>query len=123
MFLRLFCHLYEIVGDKIWKLVESTANMYNELLNCQHNCAHKGSQLDENVFLTKLSKLAYNKTIEGSIVITQEDLSECQIAPNEVRDLLIGVHGKLNCALIGQSLFYFAHQSMQVSRFSIVIKY
>ena len=77
LFLRLFCHLYEIVGDDIWKVVELPASLFNELLNRLHNCAHKGSQLDKDVLLTKLSKLAYNKTKEGSVVITQEDLLEC----------------------------------------------
>ena len=115
LFLRLFCHLYEIVGDEIWKIVESTASLFNELLNRLQCCAHKGSQLDENEVMTKLSKLAYNKTIERSVLITQEDLLKCQITPNEVQDLIIGVHGETSSALVGPSLFYFAHQSIQVS--------
>ena len=115
LFLRLFCHLYEIVGDEIWKTVESIANLFDELLSRLHNCAHKGSQFQEDEIMTKLSKLAYHKTIERSVVITQEDLSKCQITPNEVQDLMIGVHGDASSALIGPSLFYFSHQSIQVS--------
>ena len=126
LFLRLFCHLYEIVGDEIWKVVESTASLFNELLNRLQCCAHKGSQLDENVVMTKLSKLAYKKTMERSVVITQEDLLECQITLNEVQDLMIGVHGEASSALIGPSLFYFAHQSIQVSLISfccVILRY
>ena len=74
MFLRLFCHLYEIVGEEIWKIVESTANLFDELLNRLQSCAHKGSQIDNDELMTKLSKLAYNKTMQRSVVITQEDL-------------------------------------------------
>ena len=115
LFLRLFCHLYEIAGDEIWTIVESTANLFDELLTRLQHCAHKGSQLDEDEVMTKLSKLAYNKTTQRSVVITQEDLSACSITPNEVQDLMIGVHSNSNSALVGPSLFYFAHQSIQVS--------
>ena len=119
LFLRLFCHLYEIVGDEIWKVVESTANLFDELLNRLQKCAHKGSQLEEDEVMTKLSKLAFKKTIERSVVITQEDLLECQITPNEVQDVMIGVHGNTSSALVGPSLFYFAHQSIQVCTISL----
>ena len=115
LFLRLFCHLYQIAGDEIWTIVESTANLFDELLTRLQRCAHKGSQLDEDEVMTKLSKLAYNKTTQRSVVITQEDLSECSITPNEVQDLMIGVHSNSNSALVGPSLFYFSHQSIQVS--------
>ena len=115
LFLRLFCHLYEIVGDEIWIIIKSTANLFDELLNRLQSCAHKASQLDEDEIMTKLSKLAYKTTMQRSVVITQEDLLECQITPNEVQDLMIGVHGDTNNALVGPSLFYFAHQSIQVS--------
>ena len=57
LFLRLFCHLYEIVGEEIWKIVESTANLFDELLNRLQSCAHKGSQIDNDELMTKLSKL------------------------------------------------------------------
>ena len=115
LFLRLFCHLYEIVGEDIWETVQSTASLFNELLTRLQSCAHKGSQLDDDEILTKLSKLAYNKTMQRSVVITQEDLSECKITPNDVQDLMIGVHSNSNSALVGPSLFYFAHQSIQVN--------
>jgi len=113
LFLRLFCHLYDIVGDEIWKIVQSTASLFYELLNRLQSCAHKGSQLDEDEVMAKLSKLAYDKTMQGSVVITQEDLLKCQITPNEVQDLMIGVHSNSNSALVGPSLFYFSHQSIQ----------
>ena len=116
LFLRLFCHLYEIVGDEIWKIVGSTANLFDELLNRLQHSAFKASQLEEIELMTKLSKLAYIKTVGGSVVITQKDLLQCQIKPNEVQDLMIGVHGEANSALVGPSLFYFAHQSIQVSK-------
>ena len=112
LYFRLFCLLYEMVGFEIFELLKSTANLFHELLIRLHNCAHKGSQL----VLTNLSKLAYNKTMEGSVVITQEDLLEYQITPNEVINTMIGVHIDANSALAGPSLFYFAHQSIQVSR-------
>ena len=115
LFLRLFCNLYEMAADEIWTIVESTANLFDELLTRLQHCAHKGSQLDEDEIMTKLSKLAYNKTTQRSVVITQNDLSECRITPNEVQDLMIGVHSNSNTALVGPSLFYFAHQSIQVS--------
>ena len=57
--------------------------------------------------------------MQRSVVITQEDLLECQITPNEVQDLMIGVHGQANNALVGPSLFYFAHQSIQVSEINL----
>ena len=115
LFLRLVCHLYEIVGDEIWTIVESTANLFDELLTRLQHCAHNGSQLEENRIMTKLSNLAYNKTTQRSVVITEEDLSECRITAADVQDLMIGVHGESNSALVGPSLFYFAHQSLQVS--------
>ena len=116
LFLRLFCHLYEITGDEIWTIVESTANLFDELLNRLQHCAHNGSQLDEDEIMAKLSKLAYFKTTQRSVVITQEDLSECGVTPNEVQDLMIGVHANAsNSAVVGSNMFYFAHQSIQVS--------
>ena len=115
LFLRLFCHLYEIVKDEIWKIVESTANLFDELLTRMQHCAHNSSQLEEDEIMIKLTRLAYNKTLERSVVINQEDLSECRITPHEVQDLMIGVHANSNAALVGPSLFYFAHQSIQVS--------
>ena len=115
LFLRLFCHLYEIVGDEIWKVVSSTANLFDELLTRLQQSAHKGSQLQEGEVMTKLSKLAYNTTMQRSVVITQEDLSKCEITPDDVQDLMIGVNSGSSSALVGPSLFYFAHQSIQVS--------
>ena len=115
LFLRLFCHLYEIIGDEIWTVVSSTANLFDELLNRLQHSAHKSSQLDEDEVMTKLSKLAYNTTMQRSVVITQEDLSKCEITPDDVQDLMIGVNSGSSSALVGPSLFYFAHQSIQVS--------
>merc|ERR1719376_882340 len=113
LFLRLFCHLYEIVGDEIWKLVSSTSNLFDELLIRLQQSAHKGSQLQEGEVMTKLSKLAYNTTMQRSVVITQKDLSKCEITPDDVQDLMIGVNSGSSSALVGPSLFYFAHQSIQ----------
>ena len=53
--------------------------------------------------------------MERSVVITQEDLLECQITPNDVQDLMIGINPGSDSALVGSNLFYFAHQSIQVS--------
>ena len=41
LYLRLFCHLYEVVGDEIWKVVESTASLFDKLITNLLLSAHK----------------------------------------------------------------------------------
>ena len=116
LFLRLFCQLYNTVeDDEIWTTVQSTANLFDELLTRLQHSAHNASEFDEDGILDNLSKLAYEKTMSGSVVITQEDLINENIESDMVQDLVIGLHGDTNSALVGPSLFYFAHQSIQVS--------
>ena len=115
LYLRLFCHLHQIVGDEIWRLVGSVASLFEELINRLHCSAHKASPLEEIELMTKLSKLAYGKTATRSVVITQEDLLGGGVTPNEVQDFMVGLNGPvLKALLVGTSLFYFAHQSIQV---------
>ena len=117
LYLRLFCHLHQIVGDEIWKLVGSVASLFEELINRLHSSAHKASPLEESELMTKLSKLAYGKTATRSVVITQGDLFGGGVTPDEVQDFMAGVNG----LLVGTSLFYFAHQSIQVKIFYLLI--
>ena len=110
LYLRLFCHLHRMVGEEIWKVVGSVAGLFDELLSRLHSSAHKASPLGEGELTRKLSKLAYGKTAGRSVVVEQEDLIGCGVTPDEVQDLMVGVNG----VLVGTSLFYFAHQSIQV---------
>ena len=116
LFLRLFALLVNLAGlSEVWKIVHSTANLFDELLRRLQDCAHNAGEIEDTNVLNKIMELAFTKTIEGSVVIDQNDLSNFRIQPNEIQDLVFGVHGEANSALIGPSLFYFAHQSIQVS--------
>ena len=116
LFLRLFATLVNLSGsDEIWKIVYSTASLFDELLGRLQDCAHNAGEIEDTNVMCKIMELAYKKTMERSVVIDQNDLSNMRIDPNEIQDLAIGVHGDSNSALVGPSLFYFAHQSIQVS--------
>ena len=116
LFLRLFAILVNLAGlHEIWEIVQSTASLFDELLRRLQDCAHNAGEIDDTNVLNKIIKLAYIKTMEGSVVMDQNDLSNLSIEPSEIQDLAIGVHGESNSALVGPSLFYFAHQSIQVS--------
>ena len=116
LFLRLFASLVNLVGlNEIWTIVRSTASLFDELLRRLHDSAHCSGEIEGTNALSKIMKLAFTKTMEGSVVINQNDLSSLTLEPNKIQDLVFGVHGKSNSALVGPSLFYFAHQSIQVS--------
>ena len=116
LFLRLFASLLNLTGlNEIWKIVQSTANLFDELLRRLQDCAHNAGEIEDVSVFNKISELAYIKTIERSVVIDQNDLSSLNIAPSEIQDLAFGIHGTSNSAFVGPSLFYFAHQSIQVS--------
>ena len=114
LFLRLFCHLYRTVErTEVWTKVQSTADLFNELLKRLQHSSHNASNLDKAEVLDKLSKLAYDKTMEGSVVMTQEDLTNAGLTIDMAQDLMLGF--RTDYALVGSSLYYFAHQSIQVS--------
>ena len=116
LFLRLFAMLVNLSGlDEIWTIVQSTASLFDELFRRLQDCAHNGGEIEDTNVMSKIIELAYKKTMQRSVVIDQNDLSDLRIDPNDIQDLAIGVHGDSNSALIGPSLFYFAHQSIQVS--------
>ena len=116
LFLRIFASLLNLVGlNEMWKIVQSTANIFDELVIRLQDCAHNAGEIEDTNILNKIAKLAFRKTMEGSIVIDQHDLSKLDIEPSEIQNLAFGIHGDTNSALVGPSLFYFSHQSIQVS--------
>ena len=116
LFLRLFATLLNLIGlNEIVPIVQSSAHLFDELLRRLQDCAHNAGEIDDTNVFNKISKLAYRKTMERSVVIDQNDLSNLTIEPTEVQDLVFGIHGEANSALIGPTLFFFAHQSIQVS--------
>ena len=117
LFLRIFSSLVNIVGlNEMFTIVKSTANLFDEFLTRLQDCAHNAGEIEDTNILNKISELAFNKTMEeGSVVIDQSDLSCLSIEPNEIQDLVIAVNGENNSALVGSSMFYFCHQSIQVS--------
>lgn len=119
LFLRSFAGLVNSVGlSEIWPIVKSTANFFEELFTRLQQCAHNAGQkeTEDTGVLDKISKLAYKKTMEKSIFIDNDDLSSLNIAPGEVQELAVVVHGYKNYVLVGPNSFCFAHQSIQVSR-------
>ena len=117
LFLRIFSSLVNIVGlNEMFTIVKSTANLFDEFLTRLQDCAHNAGEIEDTNILNKISELAFNKTMEeGSVVIDQSDLSCLSIEPNEIQDLVIAVNGENNSALVGSSMYYFSHQSIQVS--------
>ena len=118
LFLRFFASLVNSVGlNEIWPIVKSTSNFFEELLNRITQCTHNTikQELEDTDVLNKISKLAYKKTLEKSIAIDNNDLSSLNIEPSEIKDLSFGFQGYKNNVLVGPNLFYFAHQSIQVS--------
>ena len=116
LFLRLFAMLVNLSGlDEVWKTIRSTASLFDELLRRLQDCAHNAGEIEDTNVMSKIMELAYKKTMQGSVVIDQNDLTSLRIDPNEIQDLALGVHGDSNSALVGPRLFYFSHQSIQVS--------
>jgi len=119
LFLRIFCILVNLSSlDEIWKIVNSTANLFDELFKRLQDCAHNAGEIEDINVMSKIMKLAFKKTMDGSVVIDQNDLSIFRIDPNEIQNLACGVHGVhgvhgSNSPLVGPNIFYFAHQSIQ----------
>ena len=115
LFLRIFCQLFELIGSvEIWKIIQSTASLFDELLRRLQQSSHNAGEIeDENIF-AKIVNLAHAKTMSGSVVIDQNDLERFGIEAKDAQNLMIGIHGEANAALIGPCLFYFSHQSVQV---------
>ena len=116
LFLRCFASLANLTGlNEVWKFTKSTASLFDELISRLQFSAHNAGEIEDTKVLDKISQLAYNKTMEGSVVIDQNDLSKAGIGCDEIQDLTVGIRGNSNSALVGPTLFYFAHQSIQVS--------
>ena len=58
-----------------------------------------------------LSELAYEKTLEGSVVITSEDFERYNLIGETVQNLMLSSSRMIK----GNSNFYFQHQTLQVS--------
>ena len=115
LFLRIFCQLFVLVGSvEIWKIIQSTASLFDELLRRLQQSAHNAGEIEDENMFAKISNLAHAKTVSGSVVIDQNDLERFGIEAKDAQNLMIGIHGEANAALIGPCLFYFSHQSVQV---------
>ena len=116
LFLRMFASLVNLEGEnQVLTIIHSTASVFDKLIGRLQCCSHNAGEIQDTAVLNRIMKLAYKKTMEGSVVIDQSDLSSVGIKPGEMQDLVIGIHGDSNSALIGPNLFYFSHQSIQVS--------
>ena len=93
----------------------SAASLFDELLKRLQDCAHNAGEIENTNVMDKILKLGYEKTMQRSVAIDQNDLTRLSIHPNKIQDLAIAVNEGTNSALIGSRLFYFAHQSIQVS--------
>ena len=126
LFLRIFAMLYNLAGEKIWKIVKTTSSLFYEIIGYHQDSAHYGSEVGVEELNKKLGKMSFKKTmIEKSVVFNNDDLKEVNLTSNDIQDLVFAVVENFtkhnNSSVVGVMLFYFMHQSIQVSSFIIKI--
>ena len=130
LLLRLVAMLSNEVEQNIWEYVNTIAKLFYEVVEKLQSSAHHECGLDVDdvkVLNRKLAEMAFNKTIEGSVVFEQSDLERYGLSGENTQDFLFGVMKKTsskhnNALLVGLMLvFYFNHQSTQVSSYLIII--
>ena len=107
---------------EIWKFVQSTASLFDELLTRLQLSSHNAGETQDKNIYEKISELAFVKTFAGSVVISQSDLRNLKIRAEDVQDFLVGIHENSNFSLTQPKKFYFSHQSVQVSLFELKLK-
>ena len=118
LFLRLFATLYCRIGEDIWPYLDTTSKLFFKIIEEHQLSAHFNSDENVEVLERRLSAMAYDKTISGTIVFGGDDLSQYNLTATQVQDLVyvvpnIGEHGPL-MRLVA---FFFNHQAFQVREF------
>nr|XP_039250108.1 uncharacterized protein LOC120327812 isoform X2 [Styela clava] len=100
-----------------------TGIMINLLQNLLHSKHARASGEADNEYVVhavnKMKELAFNGTMKGKVIFSEEDLKEVELTPNEVTDLAIVVPGSLNKEEQYQQILerdieaMFAHQIIQ----------
>ncbi|CAK8687334.1 unnamed protein product [Clavelina lepadiformis] len=83
-----------------------------ENLRCSDNTKHQ----DITLLVKQLSELAYKITMRSSVVITREDLTEVELEPDEIQDIVVGIYAHfaaVSRVFDGHVKYYFAHQLYQ----------
>ena len=119
LFLRLFAMLHDQVADNIWSYLTTTSSMFKELIERLQSSANFNSECCGEKLIKKMAEVAYQCTMQGSVIVTNEDLKGKELSANDVQDLMFGVKGQCSGAearsLVGMMKFFFHHQSIQVS--------
>ncbi|CAK8687276.1 unnamed protein product [Clavelina lepadiformis] len=83
-----------------------------ENLRCSEHAKHQ----DITLLVKQLSELAYKTTMRSSVVITREDLTEVDLKPDEIQDIVVGIYAHfaaVSRVFDGHVKYYFAHQLYQ----------
>ena len=127
LFLRLFSMLYVEVGDSIWLYTSTTAKLYIELIKRLQCSSNYGNEDDIYDVSFKLERIAFDTTMNDSVVFEQKDLDRHNLTTNQVQDLVFSSLTTSigeNSSIVGSVLMYFNHQSIQVRfvQFNLICK-
>ena len=119
--------LYVEVGDSIWLYTSTTAKLYIELIKRLQCSSNYGNEDDIYDVSFKLERIAFDTTMNDSVVFEQKDLDRHNLTTNQVQDLVFSSLTTSigeNSSIVGSVLMYFNHQSIQVRfvQFNLICK-
>ena len=119
LFLRMFSMLQREVGNHIWAYINTTSKLYSELIKRLQYSANYGNETCISNVDLKLSNIAFDMTMQKTVTFGKQELQTHNLREDEIQDLtfctLETTSGENTSSIVGHVIFYFHHQTMQVS--------